>query len=321
MKRVYIAMTVVATAAIAGCQQEKSFEEDINLGENAITFTIPAGVSTKASDAVSYVRSGVSIPVNADDDGGALFLEETVEDLEVMSPATKGTPAYTGNVGKFYKTIGVYAEGLDNAQYELASEDLVNGGWLYHHNYSGDPWSTAGNEIDFYLRMPYDMAGVSNLAYGKTDEGSLKISFDYTSPSSETASAAAQEDLLFATTTLSKDQYNNYFKSASKGAPVLFRHALSGVKFATANHISGSESGTKTYITKVKFTGLKNSGSCTFIPKGEETTVDDKTEYTSAASMVWTPGETTGEFVQVFTTENYGENVYDGSDLLVNIKK
>ena len=44
--------------------------------------------------------------------------------------------------------------------------------------------------------------------------------------------------------------------------------------------------------------------------------MDDKTEYTSAASMVWTPGETTGEFVQVFTTENYGENVYDGSDLL-----
>ena len=78
MKRVYIAMAVVATAAIAGCQQEKSFEEDINLGENAITFTIPAGVSTKASDAVLYVRCGVSIPVN---EGNACLYRECREIL------------------------------------------------------------------------------------------------------------------------------------------------------------------------------------------------------------------------------------------------
>ena len=71
-----------------------------------------------------------------------------------------------------------------------------------------------------------------------------------------------------------------------KGVPVLFNHALTGVKFAIANY---SESGKMT-IKSITFKGLKDTGTCTITPASENTYRDyPTTEYSSSASgtVVW----------------------------------
>ena len=317
MKKIIFAMAVLATVAVVSCQKEKDDEVvKVIQGENSISFTIPTAAKTKSADNFNYVGHGAIIPLGSEEDGNAFYLEETLEELDVASPVTKGTPVYTGNVGLLPNgdKLGVYSDELGAAQYVLASDKLVNGGWLYHHNYSGNPWDKADGDgyLHFYLRMPSDMTGVEDLDYAITDKGEQTISFSYTSPEK----GEKQEDIIFATTKFTKSEYDSYFKGSYKGAPVLFRHALSGVKFATANHISGSKNGTKTYITKVKFTGLINGGSCVFTPSGTETISDNTSEYTSAGSMAWTPGEERSAFEQTFTTTNYAENIYDGSTLI-----
>ena len=43
MKKIYIVMAVLATAALASCQQEESFEEGKKVEENDVVFAIKSG--------------------------------------------------------------------------------------------------------------------------------------------------------------------------------------------------------------------------------------------------------------------------------------
>ena len=271
MKKIYIAMAVLGTVVLVSCEREKSFNELTPIGENGVAFTI-GSVSTRSAEAVINVERGVTLPLGTDDAGNSYFLEEEIMELN-PSPATKGAPAYTVNVGNLYSTMGVYAAtgSFGDASFEVmdkydhkgdpsdpnapktAGPDATKGdGWRYHHNYTASPWPTNKNEkVDFFLRMPAAASGVSNLSYENQ-----KITFNYSSGQD----GALQQDILFSHTQISKSDHDGYLPN---GAPVLMYHALTGVKFR-----SGSANGgpTKTIITKVVLSGLNDTGKGTFDP-------------------------------------------------------
>ena len=256
MKKIYIALAVIATAMLSSCEKEKDFGGLTPLGENDIAFTIN-NTGTRSMEAISEsaVQTGVSIEAGRASNGDAYFLEETIEELN-PTLATRGTPAYTINLGKLYKTMDVYADGnfgaanfevMDYYDRKVADEGK---GWRYHHNYDGSPWPTNKDEVvDFYLNMPASPAGVSI-----TDRSNKQITFDYSAP----LTGAAQQDILFAQTSISKNQHDDYLPN---GAPVMMYHALTGVKFRTG-HLNDNP--TKTIITKVVIKGLKSTGTATF---------------------------------------------------------
>lgn len=271
MKKIYIAMAVIGTVALVSCEREKSFNELTPIGENGVAFTI-GGVSTRSAEPGTTVVPGVSIPMGTDDQGHALFLEETIEELN-PTPATKGAPAYTVNVGDIYDNMGVFAVGGNFGNGEVSYEvmDMYDhkgdpsdpkapktagpendkgDGWRYHHNYASSPWPESENEkVDFYFNMPAAHPKVSF-----TSRADKKIKFTY--DMSAITKAEDQEDLLFSQASYSKSDHDGYLPN---GAPVLMYHALTGVKFRSGSTNNGA---TKTIITKVEFQKLKNSGTC-----------------------------------------------------------
>lgn len=282
MKKIYIVMAVLATAALASCQQEKSFNDE-KLSENSVVFTISGG-ATRSAEAAPEVRQGVVIPLETED-GSKFFLEETVVNLNQIGPATKGTPAYTENLGTLYaNNLSVYGdkgsfttaatyENMETSMY--ARKDASQGeGWRYQHNYNGDPWPTDGSAVGFYLNMPAEPTNVS--ISGRTGG---KFTFTYTSPTT----AAEQQDILFAYRSMTKEQHHGFLPN---GAPVLFQHALTAVKFAIGND-DDDISSNKIAITEVIFNGLVNSGTCEISPSAETNYTDNKTTYSSAGVTSW----------------------------------
>ena len=173
--------------------------------------------------------------------------------------------------------------------------------------------------------------GVSNLIYDKSTDGKQTITFDYTA--TDGSAATSLQDLIFAARTITKSEAET---NRVNGVPVLFHHALTGVKFRIVNNDElalddngnpkGKENRTQTYITKVTIKGLKNSGTCTITPR-EETNgyVDDKTDDYSSGDGTFTSGVvawtykngtdgslSTGVFTQSFT-EGQNLTVYAGS--------
>ena len=263
MKKIYIACAVLATAALTSCLQEQSFN-DVKLSENDVVFTFQGAASTKAAEAP--VQRGVSIPLGKD--GSHSFtLVETVTDLNDWSPATKGTPAYTENVGTLYANdLFVTATGFGDATFENMDGDRVNGGWRYRHTYDKSYWPADASEgaqdaaVDFYLQMPSAVTSYGVSARPSYSNGA--ISFAYTSPTT----AEEQRDLIFAHRSLTKAEHNGYLPY---GAPVLFHHALTGVKFRISNDAEDRESKGIVKITSVTFVGLKNTGNCVVTPRKE----------------------------------------------------
>lgn len=291
MKKIYIAMAVLGTVALVSCEREKSFDELTPIGENGVAFTI-GGVSTRSAEAVANVERGVTLPLGTDDAGNSYFLEEEIMELN-PSPATKGAPAYTVNVGNLYETMGVYAGGnFGDATFSVmnrydhkgdpsdpnapktAGPDATKGdGWRYHHNYNGNPWPTDKDEkVDFFLRMPATAQGVTNLSYADK-----KITFNYSSQQN----GALQQDIVFSHTQISKNEHDGYLPN---GAPVLMYHALTGVKFR-----SGSANGgpTKTIITKVVLSGLNDTGKGTFDPSTKTVTWPEQSSNIGSFSLTY----------------------------------
>lgn len=254
-----MAMAVIAAAMLSSCEREKDFGGLTPISENGVAFTL-GGVSTRSAEAEINVERGVTLPLGTDDAGNSYFLEEEIMELN-PSPATKGAPAYTVNVGNMYTTMGVYAnagnfggdvtfERLDTAMYPR--KDASQGdGWRYSHNYLSDPWPDKTTPVDFFLRMPAVASGVSNLKYENQ-----KITFNYSSGQD----GALQQDILFSHTQISKNEHDGYLPN---GAPVLMYHALTGVKFRSGSANGGQ---TKTIITKVVLSGLNDTGKGTFDP-------------------------------------------------------
>lgn len=282
MKNHLIAWAVLGTAVLSSCVQEKSFE-NITVGENEIAFVI-GGSATRSAEQAPLAIPGASIELCRTENGEAIYLEETIQDLN-PSPATRGIPAYNTNLGKLYETMGVYAAGnFGDKEFEKWDQyenpvDRPELGWRYRYNYSSSPWPDKGTPVDFNFRMPATMNGVT------FDAASHYTEFDYTSP----AAATNQQDILFAHTSLSKEQHDTYLPN---GAPVLMYHALSGVKFRNG-HANNSD--TKTVIKKVEIFGLKDKGHCV-VTAGE----NDQITFT------WTGQQKTRDsFSQEYTNPTY----------------
>ena len=141
MKKIYIAMAVLAAAALTSCMREQSFN-DVKIGKNDIVFSLQGNASTRATDGVSVAKQGVILEFETSEDGQKLLLEETVQDLNYVSPATKGTPAYTENVGALYENMGVVirngaTELLNTSGFYAMDDEMVGGGWRYQGEFSG----------------------------------------------------------------------------------------------------------------------------------------------------------------------------------------
>ncbi len=309
MKKVYFALAVLAMASLTGCRVNE-FERDTYVPKKGeIVFRL-ANSNTRSADVNATVQ-GVSIPLGKDDSGNELFLEETITRLgdisyESFDPMTKGTPAYTENFSDLYGDFKAAAFRTSGTAFEASAfddgvfESVGNGVWK--RKYIDDVKDQF--PLYFFLRAPYDLetVAVSNLAYNTTN-GS--ITFDY--DGSSLTSASAQKDLLFTSRLVEQKDYDALVKK-SEAIPVLFHHALTGIKFA--NFFDNPDLDTKTYITKVVITGLADGGQCVLTPRQEtDGYVDDKTgDFSSKTVAVWDPAKLT-----------YGENVsytqtFDGAN-------
>lgn len=311
MKKIHLILVSLATVSLASCQHEIPID-DTPLEDNEFRISLQGPKPTKAEDI--YEPQITSFLVEKDEESGkAYYLEETVEILSFTSgPDTKGTPAYTENIGVLYQKLNAIAkDGSSETSLQFCVMDppaQAGSGWRYKGEFN---WEK--DSYDFYFRMPEDMEnnGVTNLSYGESN-GKQTISFNYTSPNTTNSSAASQQDLLFAARTITKGDVQ---ENRSTGVPVLFHHALTGVKFRIVNNDEKTigdggihpSKHTETYITKVTISGLKNTGTCTITPR-EETNgyIDDKTgDYSSGAAGVvtWTSSGS-GTFSQSFEETN-----------------
>ena len=270
MKRFYTALAVITIALLSSCEKEKDFKGLTPLGENDIAFTLNSN-ATRSTSAMAPMP-GMTIKLNSE-----VCLEETIEDMDYASPATRGVPAYTFNVGEIYKMMDVYAdyEGFGGeAAFERMDTAMIDNGWRYWHNYgSKSPWPDETTPVNFYFTMPAQATGVSDPDYA---DGQITFTFD--SPTN----GVAQQDILFSHTAVSKSVHDG---NLPNGSPVTMYHALTGVKFRNGHSNDGS---TKTIIKSVKFSGLWSHGICTVTPDGEGTSktkvawegLDDAADFT-----------------------------------------
>ncbi len=287
MKKSYIALAVFSMAALlVSCQTEEIRVSTFEPGENDVLFSMAYNrADTKSSDdGVPYAKS-TSIDLGFHE-GTHLFLEESVIDLDGISvePVTKGTPAFTENLGVLYEgKLGVYVDassggfGSSEINYTQVADTMLTGkGWQYYHKYDSDPWPSNGS-VGFYLRMPMDD---SNVTINSRTGG--KISFSYTSPSD----VSVQQDILFGYRSVDKATYNTYLPD---GLPVLLNHALTGVKFAAGNPEDVT-------ITGITISDIYNSGTCDITPASETDYKDVVATHSSAGAAEWTLGETKASF-------------------------
>lgn len=309
MKKTYIALAVLAMAALAGCQETEFNSNEIYIPkEGEVLLRVSkSDKTTKSADFRSEVK-GATISLGTADNGTDYVLEETITRLDdiMYAPATKGTPAYTENFSDLYGgfNAAVYKNGsvfeADGAFTEVDKDNLI-----YKRQYPNSIWdkkTEGAPNLYFFLRTPADYIDANTLDEDNNptltyDPSDGSISFSYTSP----ATASAQKDMLFTSRPLtSVDEFNDYFIKANEGLPVLFHHALTGVKFAIAADVKD-----KVTITGVKFTGLADGGECVVSPKMENIEYTDVTDdYSSASVSIWDPEKLTfggTEFSQTFS--------------------
>lgn len=323
MRKINITMAVLAVAAVTvSCQKEKDLNVAPTLVDGEIGFYL-GGAQTRTSMSQAARSTGL-FDMGADEDGNHFYLEEITSLMVNDAPVTRGTPAYTENVAELYQQFAatVYRAGETSA-FETDGVFAYDGTKYWKRKYPNTLFDKGS--AYFYMWMPdVKSEGVSGLEYSAG-----KISFDYkafedsqieepeeSTDGSKMLKAQNQRDLLFTSKELTEETYDE-----KTGESLLFHHAMTGIKFATANHISGAEEGTKTYITKVVFRGLADEGHCVITPRKEpnhpENSDDDIDDFSSGdgTTVVWSGWKYGGtQFYQDYTEANYAENIYSGSD-------
>ena len=302
MRKISILFALAAMfAVVCSCNQE-GYQETSDEGNDVISF-VTKNVQTRSES--SPILGNFTYRLGSAEDGTMFNLEETVTDMYAVEPETKGTPAYTENYATIY---GSFNGPIYGATSQIAGDEafsaVTNSGKenVWRRVLGFDPW-LSNSELTFFLRMPASQSGVTNLTYSKATTPTVE--FDFTSPTT----AAAQQDILFATRTIDKSTYEGEL-ARDGGADVLFRHALTGVKFAIGNNETDATTGptpsgkVETFITKVVIKGLKNKGHAVFVPDNtNESDTDVTSEYSSDGSFTWTYQSGTGTF-----TQTYGAN-------------
>ena len=305
-------------AAVCSCVREENFQEIEPVDPGTVSLVL-GGIETR-SETPSTVET-FTYRLGEDGNGHIFTLDETVTEMGDLgdaprAPRTKGSPAYTSNVAAVYG--GSFNGVIYGGSSQIAGDGpFAESGGFWRRFLGSDPW-VSNDELTFFLRMPASANGMSGLAYNTTAK---TVSFDYTTP----ATASDQQDILFATRTVDKATYDSELASAG-GAKVLFRHALTGVKFAIGNNTTDDderfpEDEVQTFITKVEIKGLKDKGSAVFSPdNSQEEDADNTDVYSSRSSFTWTIDDTSTDavFTQTYDQNNIVDFVsgddYDGAD-------
>lgn len=292
MKRFFYAvLAVAATLSFAACSQENDINTPGASGKNTLAFTV--GAATRAEAGAPVVEQGQLIPLGEPIGDRRFFLEETVVSLDDPSffatAETRGTPVYTENFetmsggsfkGAAFPVATMTSGKIDNAVYPKGNwADFTKNGEFWENSYEWDPWYDQ-DALLFYAKMltedpsaPATQVGVITSSYTfLNDANGQSMSFSYRSA----AKAEDMQDILFAARSITKQE-------ARKAVPILFYHALTGVKFATA-YDNGDD--VKTYIKKVELTGLYGYGKCYITSTAENGEYSDITANHSSASAV-----------------------------------
>ena len=116
MKNSYIALAVFSMAALlVSCETVNEPQNNLYIpSENEVVFTLAHNrIQTKVSDTDITSARVTTMDLGKHGDNN-FFLEESIVNLDELysGPETKGTPAYTENLGVLYKgKLGVYADG------------------------------------------------------------------------------------------------------------------------------------------------------------------------------------------------------------------
>ena len=331
MKRfIYAVLAVAATLSFAACNQENEIKTPGTVGDNTISFTLKTGTETRSAVLSAAPQTGVLIPLENEAGEHSFYLEETIASLDdeaFFAPAeTRGTPAYTQNFpnlsgGKF-QALAFPAETMTGKKewystfprtsYGQANTnnfaDFENKGEFWEYSYQWDPWYDQETLL-FFAKMVVNEStaftgaelgqniGVLRNSYEFTYDGNApKMSFSYRSQ----LTAKEQQDILFATRPVTRAE-------SKKAIPMLFYHALSGVKFATAYE---NDSDVKTFIKKVELTGLYGYGKCYVTSTAENGDyVDNASTHSSADAITWdlTMSAATNSLSYVYT-QTYSES-------------
>ena len=289
---------LAAVGALMICSCEKGKETDVVIpGSDGVSFTL-GGVATRSE--VMPSAQQFSYDLGEVTEGYRFSLVETVTELDDVyrvAPETRGTPVYTENLQKVFGSsfngviYGSSGEVVGDGAFE-ASSSSADASW--RRVFGFNPWEVA-DPLTFFLRMPATQNGVTNLAYSYS---AGTIAFDYASP----AAASNQQDIIFATRQLDEDTYQSEYKSKG-GAEILFRHALTGVKFALSTY--DESKGIVTTVKSVTIKGLKDTGHAVFKPDtSEEVNKDNINKFSSATSFTWSNLSTTNTngFTQAYSS-------------------
>lgn len=320
MKKTRLALFAAAALALVACTKEVQGEMTgtPDLGENTLAFTIKSGIATRSGE-TNAPSAGATFDLGTTPSGDAITLEETVTSLDGFypelntsnAPETRGTPVYSENFpemsGSAFKGLAFPMGTLNNVGMNNAANNFKDGEFVYDNyfqkwlrTFDNDPWGTNEQMLFFGRMLKEDTVpshasqpiGVIFTSYRfLNDSEGQRMTFSYRSP----LTAQEQQDILFAVRTINK-------ADAQKGSDLLFYHALTGVKFATAHENDGE---TKTFIDKVEFTGLYGYGKCTVksITEGNGYT-DIKDNYSSATAIQWEPSENgVNTFATVYSQE------------------
>ena len=248
--RKIISALAVAVAALLFISCDEGFREENGIATmlqdpSILVFNLKNGApdTRSVTDPSTDVR-GVAIPLGSPVEGYELFLEETVTTSWAAfdAPETKGTPIYTENFiemsgGKFYGLAFTASGSTLSTTPAFPDGPFINDGDVWVRKFASNPFGS-GDVLYFFMRAQENVEGMSGLQYSLADGGGV-IEFDYTVP----LDAADQQDILFASRPVTKAE-------AKAVIPILFHHALTGIKFATDNDNSADVS---TFITKVEF--------------------------------------------------------------------
>lgn len=268
-----IGVLAACALAAAACSEDEIISSQ-GFDSNVIGFGVTT--ATDAPDSLSRAPQAEETPVVllGKDKQDTLYLHTSItENRSVPSPrkaSTRGVPVNNGNFEDVCGSFGVTAY-TDNGALFINNEEVktvsADGKWTTDETYF---WPEG--ILHFYAHAPYNNNNITI-----TDNENNNISFDYTVPNE----ATAQPDILFAYQACSKAQ------STGGTVPLIFDHALAGVKFVTDDITAG------TIIKSITLKNLYGAGSCTYTG--------------GTGTFAWTPNGDKKNFSETLNVESTGE--------------
>ena len=320
MKKTRFALFAAAALVLVACMQEVQEENNGTQveGNYALSLTVKSGISTRSGDAAVPVV-GEKISLGDPIMGQNLTFEETVTSMDGIypewnvsnAPETRGTPTYSENLKDMAEDgfVGLAFTVANMTDARPAAAFIPEGGFVPQSDhwvrmFASDPWGT-NDQLLFYARVAKDnpngsqpnpvgvMANSYQFSYNSSTSAQ-SMTFSYRSP----LTATEQQDILYAMRTIDK-------ADAHKGIPILFYHALTGVKFASGQNNTDD---VKTTIKYVEFTGLYGYGKCTVTSTKENGGYSDVGNvYSSPNAVSWVLSENGANTLETAYSQEFPE--------------